>query len=239
MAETVVPTSPTLSASAAASATAGSPISASSISGALAGGSAPTGTVTFTVFGPRSAPPVSCASGGTSVGSASVSGNGTYHPSSGFTPASPGRYWWYASYSGDPSNNPAASACGAAMAETVVRAVKPALSGVKLGSRRFAAHKGTTLKLTVSQPARIRVLITQTVAGHKVRGVCKRHTTTGRRCTTTTVKRTLTFSARAGANGFRLKLPGLAKGAYTATITAQNANGKSRAIKLKFTVTHK
>src|SRR5262249_50790292 len=115
----------------------------------------------------------------------------------------------------------------------------PALSAVKLRAKRFAAEKGTTLELTVTQPARIRVLITRTVAGHMGRGVCKRHAKRGRRCTTTITKRTLTFSAGAGANHFKLKLRGLANGAYTARITAQNANGKSRAIKRKFTITHK
>jgi hypothetical protein len=241
MAETLVLASPTVSASAPASATAGGQIAAASISAALAGGSTPTGTVTFTVFGPQSAPPVSCASGGTTVGSVSVSGDGSYHPSAGFTPPSPGDYWWYAGYGGDASDNPAASACGASMAETVVAtsASAPVLSGVRLGSKRFAAKKGTTLKLTVSQPARITVLITQTVKGHKVRGVCKRHAKTGKSCTTTITKRSLTFSARAGANAFKLRLPGLANGAYSATIIAQNANGKSPAIKLKFTITHK
>jgi hypothetical protein len=92
------------------------------------------------------------------------------------------------------------------------------LSAVELGAKRFASN-GTKLRLTVSQAARIRVLITQTVKGHKV------------------TKRTLTFSARAGANAFKLRLSRLAKGAYAATITAQNANGKSRAIKLRFTIT--
>jgi hypothetical protein len=92
------------------------------------------------------------------------------------------------------------------------------LSAVKLGAQRFASN-GTRLRLTVSQAARIRVLVTQTVKGHKV------------------TKRALTFSARAGANAFKLKLPRLAKGAYAATITAQNANGKSRAVKLRFTIT--
>jgi hypothetical protein len=176
-------------------------------------------------------------------------GNGTYHPSAGFTPVSTGSYWWFASYGGDLSDNPAASACGGSMAETVVpasasasppiRASAPALSGVKVGSRRFGARKGTSLKLTVSQLAGIRVLITQTVTGHKVTGVCERHAKTGRRCTATLIKRILTFAAREGANVFKLKLPGLAKGAYTATITAQNANGTSQAIKLTITITHK
>jgi hypothetical protein len=257
------PVSPTVWAGARASATAGSPIAAASIWAGLGGGAEPTGTLTFTVFGPQSAPPVSCTAGGTTVGSASVAGNGTYHPSAGFTPDSPGHYWWYASYGGDPSDNPAASACGEAMAETVVSAAPPptdgakppagaatppagaatppvpALSAVKLGANKFAASNGTTLKLTVSQAARIKVRITQTVKGHKVKGVCKRNAKRGNNCTTTLTKRTLTYSARAGANAFKLKLRGLAKGAYTATITAQDASGKSRTIKLRFTITHK
>jgi hypothetical protein len=133
------------------------------------------------------------------------------------------------------------------MAETIVpptpplrgAAKPPALSGVKLTATRFAAKTGTALKLTASQAATITVLITQTVTGHKVKGVCKRHADTGRKCTTTITKRTLTFPARRGANAFRLRLPGLANGAYTATITAQNANGHSPTIKLGFTITHK
>ena len=252
------PVSPTLSASAPTTATAGSPISPSSVSAMLAAGSAPIGTVTFKVFGPRPSPPGSCTSGGTNVGSATVSGNGSYHPSAGFTAATPGDYWWYAGYGGDPSDNPAASACGATMAKTVVapgsmvvppgppvvspgptpKPHPPALSAVRLGSKRFAARKGTKLKLTVSQAARIRVLITKTVKGRKVKGVCKRRARAGRRCTTTITKRTLTFSAREGANALKLKLRGLAKGKYTAAVSAQNANGKSGTVKRKFRVTH-
>jgi hypothetical protein len=113
------------------------------------------------------------------------------------------------------------------------------LSAVRLGSNRFAAKKGTTLKLTLSQPAQITLMIAQIVKGHTVSGVCKRHAKNGKSCTTTITKRTLPFSASAGANTFKLRLPGLANGAYTATITAQNTNNKSPAIKLSFTITHK
>jgi len=119
---------------------------------------------------------------------------------------------------------------------TVAPAKRPKLSAVKLGSKRFVAKKGTTLKLTVSQAARIRVVIGQTVKGHKVKGVCKRRAKKGKRCTIKVTKRTLTLSARAGANSFKFKLPGLAAGAYTATISAQNASGKSQAITIKFTI---
>ena len=93
MAETTVlpKATPTLSVSGPLSGTAGSPIPASSISATLAGGSAPTGTITLTVFGPQSSPPTSCASGGATVGTASVNGNGTYQPSAGLHPAQPRR----------------------------------------------------------------------------------------------------------------------------------------------------
>jgi hypothetical protein len=117
--------SPSLSISAPASGTAGSQIGSSSVSAALASGSSPTGTVTFTVFGPQPSPPSSCASGGSTVGTATVSGNATYNPSAAFTPPAAGDYWWYASYGGDTGNDPAATTCGAGMAETVVSAAGP------------------------------------------------------------------------------------------------------------------
>jgi hypothetical protein len=105
-----------------ASGTVGSGVAAASIAAALSAGSSPAGTATFSVYGPQSTPPSSCAGGGTTVGTAAVSGDGTYHPSAGFTPAAAGDYWWYVSYAGDMHNSPAASPCGAAMAETVVSA---------------------------------------------------------------------------------------------------------------------
>src|SRR5436305_1576161 len=74
-------------------------MAASSIGSTLPGAtSGASGTVTFTVFGPQASAPSTCTSGGTTVGTATVSGNATYHPGAGFTPASAGTYWWYASY---------------------------------------------------------------------------------------------------------------------------------------------
>ena len=68
--------------------------------------------VTFKVFGPQSSAPSDC-SGGTTVGTASVSGNASYSPSAGFTPGSVGDYWWFASYGGDSNNTSTNSGCGA------------------------------------------------------------------------------------------------------------------------------
>ncbi len=115
----------------------------------------------------------------------------------------------------------------------------PALSGVELGSKKSTGKKGIALKLTLSQPATIKVLIAQNVKGHKHGGVCKLTAKKGKSCTTTVKRRTLTFSGSAGSNTLELKLAGLGKGSYTAMITAENANGKSTPIKLAFTITNK
>ena len=121
---TVVKDATSASVSAPASGTAGTVTAAGSISGILSGAtSGAGGTITFKVFGPQSSPPSDCSSGGTTVGTAAVSSNGTYHPSGGFTPPSAGTYWWYASYGGDGANQPSDSGCGTGMTSTVVNSV--------------------------------------------------------------------------------------------------------------------
>jgi hypothetical protein len=200
------------------------------------------------------------------VATASASGDGTYQPSAGITPPSPGDYWWYASYGGDAGDEPAVSACGALMGQTLVTAAQktpsspgtgssgsgsvagsgtgaktpaPTLSGVKLGSKRSTSKKGIALKLTLSQPVTIKILIAQNVKAHKHGGVCKPTAKKGKSCTTMVEKRTLTFSVSTGSNTFKLNLAGLGKGSYTATIIAENANGKSSPVRLTFTIIHK
>ncbi len=131
---TVIAT-PSLSASGPGGGTVGSAISASSIAADLSSGSSPTGTVTFKVFGPQATAPTECGTGGTTVGTASVSGEGTYNPSAGFTPSAPGDYWWYASYGGDSNNNEVNSGCGASMAKTVVGKASQSISFGSLSGR--------------------------------------------------------------------------------------------------------
>jgi hypothetical protein len=266
MAETSVlsKVTPTLSTSGPLGGVVGSPITASSISAALAGGSAPTGTITFTVFGPQASPPSSCTSGGTTVGTASVNGSGMYQPSGALTPVAPGEYWWFASYNGDAGDEPATSACGALMAQTLVAAAQtpgsgtgsdpgigssspgsgtsakmppPTLSRVKLGSKRSTGKKDIALTLTLSQPATIKVLIAENVKAHKHGGVCNPGAKKGKRCTATVEKRALTFSASAGPSALELKLAGLGTGSYTATVIAETANHKSNAVTLTFAIT--
>ena len=123
MSETVVgKASPTLTAGAPTFAFRNNAINASSISATLSAssGTNATGTITFKVFGPSTTAPTTCTTGGTTVGTAAVTGNATYHPGAGFTPAASGNYWWYVSYGGDGNNNAASSTCGSGMTETTV-----------------------------------------------------------------------------------------------------------------------
>jgi hypothetical protein len=122
MPATVVKNTTSAGASAPGNGVATAAIPAGSIGSVLSGATAnAAGTVTFRVFGPQPSAPTDCSIGGTTVGSATVSGSGTYHPGASFTPAAGGTYWWYATYSGDGYNSPASSACGTSMASTVVQ----------------------------------------------------------------------------------------------------------------------
>jgi hypothetical protein len=103
---TVIQASPTITTSATANATVGGTMSDTAT---LSGGATPTGTITFTLFGPNNA---TCAlpAAFTSINT-TVSGDGNYS-SAPFTPLLPGTYLWVATYSGDPNNNFATTMCG-------------------------------------------------------------------------------------------------------------------------------
>ncbi len=103
----------------------------------LSGLTSPYGTITFTVFGPQSAPPTSCSTGGTTLGTAQISNNGTFYPSDSYTPTSTGDYWWYASYTASGSNKVLDSSCGAVMAETVVNQPEPTATISSPGDRGY------------------------------------------------------------------------------------------------------
>ena len=142
---------PSLSVSAPSSGTAGSLISASSVSASLSAGASPTGSITVTVFGPQSSAPTSCTTGGTTVGSpVTATGDGTYNPSTGFTPPSAGDYWWFASNTGDSNNSPASSTCGASMTETVVQTASKLADLAVAVSGPARAADGTTFAETVT-----------------------------------------------------------------------------------------
>jgi hypothetical protein len=121
---TVTKAAPTITTVASATVPAGGTISDT---GVLAGGSSPTGTITFTVFGPNNA---TCT--GTPLGTSTVtvnSGNGTYL-SGPFTTTGPGTYNFVVTYSGDANNAAATSACGAPGESVTVTNAVPTITTV-------------------------------------------------------------------------------------------------------------
>src|SRR3984957_12377328 len=95
----------------------------------MVGRSGPNATapITFTVFGPGSEP-TSCTGGGTTLGTATPAGDGTYTSSGTFTPTVAGNYWWYASSAGGANNNAAPPASAPGMSEPVVGPASPPLT---------------------------------------------------------------------------------------------------------------
>ncbi|MBV9607259.1 MAG: galactose mutarotase [Solirubrobacterales bacterium] len=132
---------PSLSVSAPATGTAATAIAPGSIGATLSDATSnASGAITYTVFGPQPSAPTNCTTGGTPVGTATVSGSGAYQPSGGYVPPSAGTYYWYASYSGDAGNQPATSGCGAGMTSTVVSASAP-VHAITLSRLSLSAHK--------------------------------------------------------------------------------------------------
>ena len=82
----------------------------------ISGGSAPSGTITFDVYGPADS---NCTGAAAHTSTVTVSGNGEYR-SDEFTPAARGIYRWVARYAGDADNETAATSCRDLGEETVV-----------------------------------------------------------------------------------------------------------------------
>ena len=167
---TVAKGAPTLTATGPGTGTAGTAIAATNISSVLAAssGANATGTITITVFGPQASAPTTCTSGGTTVGTATVAGNATYHPSAGYTPTGAGDYWWYASYGGDANNTTATSTCGSTMSETTVGQAAPTLTATGPGTGTIGtaiAASSINSVLAASSGANATGTITITVFG--------------------------------------------------------------------------
>jgi hypothetical protein len=124
----------------------GTAIAASSIISTLASvsGTNASGTITYKVFGPQATAPTICTTGGTTVGTSTVSGGGNYNPSAGYTPTSTGTYWWYASYAGDTNNNASNAGCGSSMQSTVVTLQPTTLTLTAPGSAMVNAYIANT-----------------------------------------------------------------------------------------------
>lgn len=101
----------------------------------------PTGTITFTLFGPNDS---SCGGAAifTSIKPLDVGGTAT---SGAYTPSTPGIYRWVVSYSGDANNNAATRACNATgslvnVEFLVIRSIQKATNNVTILFNGIAGH---------------------------------------------------------------------------------------------------
>jgi hypothetical protein len=87
----------------------------------LSGGSSPTGTITFKLYGPND---TNCTGPVAFSSPVTVSGNGTYQ-SAPFTPSAVGTYRWTADYSGDGTNSPSSDPCNSANESATINPFAP------------------------------------------------------------------------------------------------------------------
>ncbi len=129
---TVLLSAPTLSTTATATGKVGTAINdTANLGAATPPGPAPTGTITFSLFGPNNA---TCTGGSAFTSTVAVSsGTGSY-TSAPFTPTALGTYRWIASYSGDANNSAATGACNDNGEATAVTAATPTISTAASGS---------------------------------------------------------------------------------------------------------
>jgi subtilisin-like proprotein convertase family protein len=105
-------------------ASAGGPVGTSVTDTAtVSGGAAPTGTVTFNLYGPNDA---TCA--GAPVFTSTVALAGSTATSGSFAPTVPGTYRWTAVYNGDANNDPATSPCNAPNESVVITKAAPTIA---------------------------------------------------------------------------------------------------------------
>src|SRR5207244_1580060 len=121
--------------------------------------------------------------------------------------------------------------------QTAKIAAPPLISKASFASSSFTSKTGTKLKLTLSEPATVGVVVTKRVNGRRVAGKCKRKAKTGKKCKLTVQKAKLSFKGVKGPNAFPFRLPKLKPGSYSATIKARDAAGRtSKPLTLKFKI---
>lgn len=114
--------------------------------------------------------------------------------------------------------------------------VPPAISNASFAAGSFPASAGTKLRLTLSQAASVRVVVTKRVKGHKVGGKCSPRAKTGPPCTLIVQKGSFSYDGKKGPNAFAFRPATLKPGAYSAGISAHNATGTSRTTTLAFAI---
>ncbi len=126
-------------------------------------------------------------------------------------------------------------------------AAPPILSGLTLSKRSFRAGKGTVFRMSVSEPGRVRVVITRATVGRKAKGSCVPLTAKNRRAKRCTYQRVVhRFEQPVGAGVASLAFSGkvgkrrLPVGTYTATLAAfDGAGNASPGVAIRFTITRR
>ena len=106
----------------------------------LAGGNAPTGTITFRLYGPSAT--AVCTAGNLvfTSNAVTVTGNGAYPSAPGFAPTAAGTYRWIASYSGDANNAATAGLCDDANESVVIGQTTPSMVTQASAAARSASR---------------------------------------------------------------------------------------------------
>jgi hypothetical protein len=184
----------------------------------LSGGVAPTGSITFTAFGPGDA---TCTGSPAFTSTNTVTGNTSY-PSNSFTTSAAGTYEFVAAYSGDANNTIATTSCGDP-AEAVVVSPLPQIAVTETVSPvSQPAPKGTfTFTVTVSNPSTV-VPVTVNSLDDNVYGSLA--TLTGSTCSSL-IGTKLDPGATSAACTFSGSFAGVSGNSQTDTVTVTGADG--------------
>ena len=140
--DTVLKVNPTIATQASASVEVGGQISDTAT---VSGGTNPTGTVTFNLYGPDDA---TCGNAAIFT-SANRPLNGGTATSAAFTTTQAGTYRWRATYNGDANNNAVTGACNAANENVVVTKKSPSIATSLVGGGESGASITVTLGTSV------------------------------------------------------------------------------------------
>ncbi len=106
----------------------------------LTGSSGATGSIEFKLYATAD-----CSGPPADDETVTVTGDGSYAATTGYTAAAAGAYQWTASYSGDAGNNPAVSGCGAEQVEISSSPVLvPGRTATSARSWRLPPHDGSS-----------------------------------------------------------------------------------------------
>jgi uncharacterized delta-60 repeat protein len=127
---------------------------------------------------------------------------------------------------------------GVAPSNTVGGAAKPpAISNVSVTTHRVRGREQSDTAITLSEPATINIVVTQTVRGRENSGRCRATAKNGARCMLTETKVNSIFHGTAGRNRFALRARSLRPGHYAGVITARDSSdATSKPLTFAFTV---